>query len=155
MKLFSSKKRIGAIGAIAALTLVGGGVAYGYWTTTGTGTGTAAAAGGNIVITVTGTTSGTLAPGLSVPVSFTVNNPAAYAQRLTKITLTGITTDAAHSSCGLVVGTDFTMPDVNVNADVAAGASALTPQGTLTMVNRPTPQDACKGAPLALTFATS
>ena len=40
MKIFSSKKRVAAIGVVTAATLVGGGMAYAYWTTTGTGTGT-------------------------------------------------------------------------------------------------------------------
>ena len=39
MKIFSSKKRVAAIGVVTAATLVGGGMAYAYWTTTGTGTG--------------------------------------------------------------------------------------------------------------------
>ena len=34
MKIFSSKKRVAAIGVVTAATLVGGGVAYAYWTTT-------------------------------------------------------------------------------------------------------------------------
>ena len=40
MKIFSSKKRVAAIGVVTAATLVGGGMAYAYWTATGTGTGT-------------------------------------------------------------------------------------------------------------------
>jgi hypothetical protein len=43
MKIFSSKKRVAAIGALTAATLVGGGMAVAYWTTTGSGTGTATA----------------------------------------------------------------------------------------------------------------
>ena len=39
MKIFSSKKRVAAIGVVTAATLVGGGVAFAYWTTSGTGTG--------------------------------------------------------------------------------------------------------------------
>ena len=41
MKIFSSKKRVAVIGAVTAVTLVGGGTAFAYWTATGTGTGTA------------------------------------------------------------------------------------------------------------------
>ena len=36
MKIFSSKKRVAIIGAVTAVTLVGGGTAFAYWTTTGT-----------------------------------------------------------------------------------------------------------------------
>ena len=37
MKIFSSKKRVAAIGVVTAATLVGGGAAFAYWTTTGSG----------------------------------------------------------------------------------------------------------------------
>ena len=33
MKIFSSKKRVAVIGAVTAVTLVGGGTAFAYWTT--------------------------------------------------------------------------------------------------------------------------
>ena len=39
MKIFSSKKRVAVIGAITAVTLVGGGTAFAYWTASGGGTG--------------------------------------------------------------------------------------------------------------------
>ena len=38
-KIFSSKKRVAAIGAVTAATLLGGGMAVAYWTSSGTGTG--------------------------------------------------------------------------------------------------------------------
>ena len=41
MKIFSSKKRVAAIGVVTAATLVGGGAAFAYWTTTGSGSGSA------------------------------------------------------------------------------------------------------------------
>jgi hypothetical protein len=46
MKIFSSRKRVAAIGVVTAATLVGGGMAFAYWTTTGTGTGEASTAEG-------------------------------------------------------------------------------------------------------------
>ncbi len=42
MKIFSSKKRVAAIGVVTAATLLGGGMAYAYWTSTGSGSGSAA-----------------------------------------------------------------------------------------------------------------
>ena len=162
MKLFSSKKRIGAIGAVTALTLVGGGVAYGYWTTTGSGSGTAAA-GTNSTVTVVGTTVTTdkLTPGgPGIPVTFTASNPATFVQKISSIHLASVTPDSpAHSTCKVVLGTDFSMADVTVGATgtLAAGASnvALADTGTLRMLDSGINQDACKGATLTLAFTTS
>ena len=159
MKIFSSKKRIGAIGAVAALTLVGGGVAYGYWTTTGSGTGTATA-GTTQAITVSGATTGTVAPGgPAVTVTFKASNPATFNQKLTTIHLDSVTTDTAHSTCALVLGTDFSMADVTVGAEGNLAASAsdvdLTATGSFRMLDSGVSQDGCKGAPLTLHFTTS
>ena len=80
MKLFSSKKRIGAIGAVTALTLVGGGVAYGYWTTTGSGSGTAgtdSTSGATVSVSqsaVTGLAPGVAAKTLALSVSATTQD---------------------------------------------------------------------------------
>jgi hypothetical protein len=92
MKIFSSKKRVTAIGVVTAATLIGGGMAYAYWTTTGSGTGSAA----------TGTsTAYTVNFDNPFPVSLTpltpagpaqlhhvsVINPGTGAQRITTVTV--------------------------------------------------------------------
>ena len=162
MKLFSSKKRIGAIGAIAALTLVGGGVAYGYWTTTGSGSGTASA-GTNSAVTIVGTTAATdkLTPGgPGITVTFTASNPATFVQKISSIHLASVAPDTpAHASCAAVLGTDFSMNDVTIGTSgtLAAGASnvLLTETGTLQMLDSGISQDACKGATLTLSFTTT
>jgi hypothetical protein len=51
--------------------------------------------------------------------------------------------------------TDFTMPDVTVNQDIASGnAQSVTATGTLSMANNGD-QDACQAAPLTLHLTSS
>ena len=67
MKIFSSKKRVAAIGVVTAATLVGGGMAFAYWTTSGTGTGTATT--GTTTTTWTSTSTATATDPGSSPTS--------------------------------------------------------------------------------------
>ena len=153
MKIFSSKKRAAAIGAVTAATLLTGTVAFAYWTNTGGGSGTAKAAPG-IPFTITASVPDGIAPGLTRTVSFRVNNTAEYAQRLAAIQLASVSVDSDHASC---VVTDFTMPEVTVEKEIPGGANnlLLTETGTLTMANTSVPQDDCKGATLTLNLTTS
>ena len=170
MKIFSSKKRVAAIGVVTAATLVGGGVAFAYWTTTGAGTGEAKV-GTTEAITITGDVNAAdlLAPGgLPREVSFTATNPAKFNQRLSKIKLVSISPDDGHSGCPTSVGdpsADFSMADVpmtfpgwrDLPAAPASGAPTavvLPEKGALVMNNTTWDQDDCRGATLTLTFAT-
>ena len=149
---FITKRRAVMTLTTALLVVVVGG-AYAYFTTSGTGTGTASV-GTSSAVTLHATVTGTLYPGASSPVSFTVDNPSSGKQRVGTITLSSITVDAGHSECSTVItgGTpDFTMPAVAVNATFATGnAQAVTPTGTLTMNDTGVSQDKCQGATLTL-----
>jgi hypothetical protein len=146
-------KRRAVYALTAALLVVAASGAYAYFTTTGTGTGTASV-GSSSAVTLHATVTGSLYPGSSSPVTFTVDNPSSGKQRVGTITLSSITPDAAHSECSTVItgGTpDFTMPAVAVNASFASGnAQAVTPNGTLTMNDTGVNQDKCQGATLTL-----
>jgi uncharacterized protein YaiE (UPF0345 family) len=156
MKLFTKRRAIFALTTALLVVVVGG--AYAYFTTTGTGTGTASVGSGSTV-TLHATVTGTLYPGTSSPVSFTVDNPSSGKQRVGVITLSSITVDAGHSECSTVItgGTpDFTMPAVAVNATFASGnAQAVTPTGSLTMNDTGVSQDKCQGATLTLHLTNS
>ena len=88
------------IGCISALAVAA--VAYAYFTSTGSGTATAKV-GTSSAVTLKGTVSGNLYPGASSQVSFTVDNPSGGSQRVGTISLTGITVDAGHSTCSVVI----------------------------------------------------
>jgi hypothetical protein len=146
-------KRRAAFVVTAALVVAVAGGAYAYFTTTGSGTGTAAV-GSSQAVTLHATVTGSLFPGTSSPVSFTVDNPSSGAQQVGTITLSSITVDGAHSECSTVITggkPDFTMPAVTVNHAFPSGnGQAVTPTGTLTMNDTGVSQDKCQGATLTL-----
>lgn len=156
MHRLTSKRALVAISCLSALAVAA--VAYAYFTSTGSGTATAKV-GTSSAVTLKGTVTGNLYPGSSSQVSFTVDNPSGGAQRVGTISLTGITVDAGHSTCSVVIsgGTpDFTMPAVAVNATFPAGnGQAVTPKGTLTMNDTGVNQNACQGAELTLALASN
>jgi hypothetical protein len=147
-----TKKR--ALSAFAcACTLAVAGAAFAYFTTTGTGTG-AATVGSSSAVTLHATISSSLYPGVSSPVSFTVDNPSSGSQRVGTVSLASISADAGHSSCSTTItggNPDFTMAAVTVNHVFGAGnGQSVTPTGTLTMNETGVSQDACQGATLTL-----
>src|ERR1700743_2667042 len=115
------------------VAVVAAGAALAYFTSSGAGTGTAPV-GSSSALTLHATVSGTLYPGASSPVSFTVDNPSQGAERVGTITLSSITVDAGHSTCSTALTgakPDFSMPNVSVNKTFAPGnAQAITPTGT-------------------------
>lgn len=143
----SSKLKV-ALGATVATVAISG-AAFAYFTTTGDGTGTGTT-GTSTALVIHGTAATTLYPGTSSTVSFTVDNASPGHQYVNTITLTGVTTDSAHTTAGCAVA-DFTMPNVTAAQDVPSGnGTAITATGTITMANTGVSQDACKGAPLTL-----
>jgi hypothetical protein len=151
MKLITKRRAFFALTAALVVAVAGG--AYAYFTTSGSGTGTAAV-GSSSAVTLHATVTGSLYPGTSSPVSFTVDNPSTGKQRVGTISLSSITVDAGHSECSTVItggNPDFTMAAVAVNATFASGnAQAVTPTGSLTMNETGTNQDKCQGATLTL-----
>src|SRR6185312_13726783 len=106
------------------------------FSTTGSGTVTATV-GSSSALTIKGTVSGSLYPGSSGTVTFTVDNPSSGKQRVGTISLEKITADAGHSSCSVVTtggNPDFSMTAVTVNTVYGPGNNqAVTPTGSLTM----------------------
>ena len=150
MRLTRSKKWLATAAGVVTVG-VAATAAFAYFTTTGSGTGSAAA-GTNTAIVLHGTAPTNLYPGTSATVSFTVDNPSTGHQYVTKIHLVDVTTDAGHAGC---VMSDFTMPDVTANQDIASGdGTAITATGTLSMANNGN-QDACKNAPLTLNLTSN
>jgi hypothetical protein len=151
MKLITKRRAFLALTAALVVAVAGG--AYAYFTTSGTGTGTASV-GSSSAVTLHATVTGSLYPGTSSPVSFTVDNPSAGKQRVGTITLSSITVDASHTECSTTITgatPDFTMAAVAVNATFANGnGQAVTPTGSLAMNETNANQDKCQGATLTL-----
>jgi hypothetical protein len=137
----------------AALVVAVAGGAYAFFTTSGTGTGTASV-GSSSTVTLHATVTGSLYPGTSSPVSFTVDNPSSGKQRVGTISLLSITPDASHSECSTVISggnPDFTMAAVAANQTFGTGnGQAVTATGSLAMNETGVSQDKCQGATLTL-----
>jgi hypothetical protein len=154
---FVTKRRL-LFGATAALLVAIVGGAYAYFTSTGSGTATATV-GTSSAVVLKGTVAGTLYPGASQTVTFTVDNPSSGAQRVGTISLTKVQADVNHSGCSTAItgeNPDFTMAAVPVNKVYGPGnGQAVTPTGSLKMNDTGVSQDACQGATLTLTLASN
>jgi len=162
MKLVSSKKRVAAISAVTAATLLSGGAAYAYWTTTGSGTGSATTAPASASVTVSqASLSGPLYPGdAAQTLNLTVTNDSTT-QNAYVTSLTATITTTAGASCDasnyLINGVAATTPNTLIwtGQDLAHGASAINADNTIQFNNKPTGQNPCKGAAVTITYAAS
>ncbi len=177
MSFIRRRKGLTILSLVGVIALAG--VAYAYFSSTGTGTGSATV-GTSTALTVTGTSASTLYPGTTSSISFTVSNPGTGHEQLTSIQLASVKACVGSgsswngSSCsnsgteattcesvetGATDGNtaNFWMPNVSENQDVAGGASnaTVTNNGTLTMNDLSSNQDACKNANLTLNFTTN
>lgn len=156
MNLITKRRSFFVLTAAVMVVVVGG--AYAFFTSSGTGTGTAAV-GSSSAVTLHATVTGSLYPGSSSPVTFTVDNPSSGKQRVGTISLLSITPDAGHSECSTVItggNPDFTMAAVAANQTFGSGnAQTVTATGTLAMNETLISQDKCQGATLTLTVKSN
>jgi hypothetical protein len=133
-----------AVAAAAISVLIAGGAAFAYFTNSGSGTGSASV-GTSSAITISASAPDNLYPdGPGRDVTIIVTNPGAGSQYVDTVHFVSATdTDNA---CDTTV---FSMPDVLVDQDLAAGAST-TVHGTLSMADNNANQDSCQGDALTL-----
>ena len=154
MGTFSRKAKLVVAGAVA-LTAVGGGVAFAYWSTTGSGTGTGSTSTGASSLVVSQTSAPTdLAPGVAAEgISGTVKNTAtnnAYVHTVT-VSIASVT------ATGTCDATDYTLsnPTVTINTDLTPGQTVPFSGPTLGFNDKATNQDGCKGATVNLAYSTN
>jgi hypothetical protein len=164
MKIFANKKRAAAIGAMTAATLVGGTVAFAYFTTTGSGTGTATAGSAtNWDVKVTNTDAKNLTPtsvggSPSQTVSYTIQNDSDGQQFLASATISvaSVTQGSVPGPNACTTGDfavggedpgDSFVQDINDNRE-----AGQTYDGTvaLRLVDNGANQDRCQGATVTL-----
>jgi hypothetical protein len=171
MKFIKSKKALALLaGMIVAIVASVG--AFAYFTAGGSGTGSASV-GSSTGFTVNGDVSDALypaGPGVTVPV--TVTNNGSGAQKAGSVSLDSISIDTSSATytgatgaqkalwdaCDTSVGAAadgkaFTMADVTIGEDLAAGDTSTVHNGTLYMNDTGVSQDNCQGAPLTLNFS--
>jgi hypothetical protein len=162
------RKTLIATAAVSTVVLVGGGIAYAYWSTTGTGTGSAGVGTNTaVVVTQNGSPGGLVPGGAAQPIDFTVSNPSATAPVQIQTVAIGFGSGfAAGCSAADFVLVQPSKPSVGTPLALAAGASlsftsagsatATAPTGaSIAMVNSASNQDGCKSSSVPLTFTVS
>ena len=170
MTIFSSKKRAAAIGAVTAATLLGGTVAFAYWTASGNDTGTATTGTSSdyvVEIDPSGTTvtGGDLAPeGPAQVHQVKVTNQGTGAQQVQSVVVRIGTSDsdnwevrdsnnvllcsAADYRVVTLTDTLATSADVLANdttLGTAPGTNSLTVPVSIKMIDTGDNQNGCKG----------
>lgn len=163
-KFLNTRKKIAAVALTGAAAAGIAGSAFAYFTTTGNGTGTGAV-GTSSTLTVhqasitysNSASENALVPGTSATVTFTVDNPSSGNQQLGTISVSSITTDAAHAGCDTADHSSwFTTGTDLVGNDYGPGTGqAVTGTLTVTMNDVAAVQDVCKGAPLTFNYSSN
>lgn len=149
MRKLTKKSRVIAVVASVALVAVGGGTAFAYWTTTGSGTGTAANSTGGGTVTLHASFAAGLAPGNSVPVTYTADNSTNTG------TVVGVLTASVTTSVTGCLPAWFTVSADTSNTAVAANSTGTqVGSGTLAFLNDAANQDACKSAVVTVTVGS-
>jgi hypothetical protein len=159
MRKFSKRSTVIAA-ACAAVAILGGGVAYAFWTAGGAGTGTAET-GTSADITIVQTTVVTpMGPGIAAqPLEGNFNNSNEGPVYVTSVTANIDSVTQAVDAVGPCSATDYTLTDevMTVGAEVTAGDAQGSWSGaTIAFANDPaTNQDGCKGATVELAYTSS
>jgi hypothetical protein len=146
-----------ALSAVALITATG--VVLAYWTANGNGSGSANAAAGTSDVTVNQTT--VLTPMYPGDTAQTIggdfdngNSGPVYVTQVT-VSIDSVT-KAVGAPAGTCDASDFTLsnPVAAVNAEIPVGTGVGAWSGpTIQFNNKPSNQDACKGATVALGFS--
>lgn len=149
-------RRTAVVGGTVA-ALIGGGVAFAYWTSTGTGTGSASTATSQpVTVTQVGSTGDLVPGGDAQAVNFKINNPASFNQYVSTVTFSISSveggTDTTKPEC---TANDFTLVQPSViNSDLGNGDHTYDASGaSIALKNRDTNQDNCKNAKVNLAFS--
>ena len=155
MKEFIKTKR-GALlaGSVATALLVGGGVAFAYWTTTGSGTGSAGAGDVSAVtVTQTNTITGLYPGGPAQDIDLKISNP-----NDSNVTIETVAVSVSGTDKTGCTAADFTVTDATVGSDLASGDTDVLGAdsgASIKMDNTASNQDACKNATVSLSFSAS
>ncbi|HEX3613801.1 MAG TPA: hypothetical protein VHU88_19090 [Sporichthyaceae bacterium] len=159
-----TKTKIAVAVATTAVVALGSTAAYAYFTTGGSGTGSATA-GVAVPLTATITVAGpALVPdGSAHELSFSIHNPASFAQHASSAVISVGTIVAADGTATLLnTLCDFSVVQPTIPSGgftftagqtIAVPASAAT--GALVMTDNNTNQSACEGATVSLTAVIS
>lgn len=155
MEFAKTKRGTLLVASLATALLVGGGVAFAYWTTTGSGTGSAAAGTSSaVVVTQTNTVTGLYPGGPAQDINLNIANSNSAAQRLETVAVSVSSTSDAGCTAA-----DFTVTDATIAAEVPSGSTnaylGSATGATIKMKDTAGNQDACKNVTINLAFNAS
>ena len=159
MSKFSRRAKLAVAGAVV-MTVLGGGVAFAFWSSSGSGAGTGSTSSGASSLTVTQAGAPTdLAPGVAAgTISGTVKNTATNNAYVNTVTVAiASVTKAANAAAGTCDASDYALSNavMAVNTDLTPGQTVSFTGATLGFHNKASNQDACKGATVNLAYSTN
>jgi hypothetical protein len=145
--------------ATVATLVVGGGLAYAYWSSTGVGSGLASTGTSSTFVVASSPPTGLpLTPGGPTQnVAFTVTNPSSGTQTLSSVVITVANTDGTPwapvvTGCSAL---DYTLGTPAITYGPILSAGVANGSVTITMNNLLSNQDACKGVTVPLYIVAS
>jgi hypothetical protein len=155
-----NKRRAVKVVALVAALVVAGGAAFAWWTAGGSGTGSASTGNVSALTVVQTSTITGLAPGLPAQtLSGKFNNPNSGPVYVTSVTASiASVTDTNGDPIVGCNNTDYTLASatMSVGSEIATGNAQGSWSGaTLAFNNKPSNQDACKGAVVHLAYSAS
>jgi hypothetical protein len=140
------------LSSVAVVLAIAGG-AFAYWTTTGAGSGTSTNAATAGTLTLHAVWAGGLAPGVTLPVTYTADNASLTSGMRIGTISAVVGVDAPHIACALA---DITVAPVAENVTIPKNTAgvALT-SGSIVFADTGVSQDACKGAVITLTLSSN
>ena len=145
-KLFSTRKRIAIVAAVAVVALSGV-AAFAYFVSSGSGTGTASV-GTDSNIQLSSTLVGNLYPGgADVPVNVSVHNPGSGNEYVSDIS----GTVADNGAC---LGTWFQVDIIHFDFDVTHGDTVTAGPTNVRMLDSGTDQNICRGKTMTINWSS-
>jgi hypothetical protein len=144
-----------AILIVVVVVLMGAKAAFGFWTVGGSGVGSAQSGTATVTVAAsTGTPTTPLFPGGTGDVTLKINNPNAFAMKLTAVTGAGaITADGAHPTCS-PTGVTFTdQSGLSTNLPAATNNIAINLPGAASMSTASA--NGCQGATFTIPVTIS
>ncbi len=156
-----TKKRAAAVGAAAALCLIGGTTAFAYWTTSGSGVGSAAT-GNTVPVTINATNAAITGlypggPARALSGNFDNTNPGKVYIGQVSVAISSISTPQANSGLPACTSDDFTLVNATAtNGEIASGTGVGAWSGaSIAMKDTAANQDNCKGVTVNLAFSSN
>ncbi|GAA2002158.1 hypothetical protein JL107_01775 [Nakamurella flavida] len=158
--LLATTRRKAAVVVGAGVLLLGGGVAYAYWSSTGTGSGAAETGSAPAFVVASDPATGDpLTPGgPAQSVAFSVTNPSTGVLNLASVLVTVANADGTTWTAGptgACSAADYSVGTPAITYGPIAAGAAANGSVTIAMVNRSANQDECKNVTVPLYFAAS